>query len=267
MLRYVFFFMFCAIILFANPAPAKQPGDKIDALERQIAAIQKTYLTNNQETASAVAQINSFRDEFGAIKGEVESATHQLKTQHEEVTRLISDIQERLQAIEDRMGLFSSQMTGGTGKELSSAGSEAELFQKALDDANASKYLDAASEFESFIQKYPKSRFVPKARFWIGECFYSTRDYKRAIKEYQNFIERNPRDPKTPEAIFKQGNSFYELGLADEARAFYEKVATAYPASREAAQAKAKLSKIPALPANAKKAAEVKKPAIPQKEF
>lgn len=246
MRRFVGAILFFAVCSFAASSAAKTPDDKIADLERQISALQKTYLTNNQETASAVSQIGAFQGEFNSIKGEVEETSHQLRTQHEETMRLISDIQARLQAIEDRMGMFSSQITSAIGKVSPAAGAEAELYQKGLDLTNESKYLEAASTFEAFIQKYPKSQFVGSARFWVADCFYSSRDYKRAIREYQNFVEKNPRDQKVPEALLKQGNSFYELGLYDEAKAFYDKVATAYPSSKEAAQAKSKLSKISA---------------------
>lgn len=142
------------------------------------------------------------------------------------------------------MGLFSNQVTSALGKVAPEAAAEAESFQRALDLANSSKYLEAASDFTVFLQKYPKSQYASSAVYWIGECFYSIRDYKRAIKEFQNFIQKYPKDQKVAEAILKQGNGFYELGLTDESRAFYEKVMSVYPGSPEASQAKIKLGRL-----------------------
>ena len=244
MKRITIFVVGLVFVMQAAALQAKPPEDRISQLESQLAAIQKTYMTNNADVASAVSRASSIQEEFSAVKGQTEALSHQLKAQNEELMRLISDLQSRVQAVEDRMSMLSSQMTGALGKVSPAAASEAEGYQKALDLANETKYLEAASAFESFIQKYPKSQFAPRAREWIGECFYSSRDYKRAIKEYQVFIEKFPKDQKVPDAIFKQGNSFYELGMLDEARAFYEKVISAYPTNPAAGKAKAKLTRI-----------------------
>lgn len=244
MSRYVGLLTAVLILTLHSAATAKESDDRIGDLERHISTLEKTYMTNNQDVASAVSQIQTFQAEFSGVKGEVEAVSHQLQSQHEEMMRLISDLQARVQSIEEGMGTFSSQVASGTGKTNPAAGAEAESYQKALALANSSKYLEAAAAFTAFVDKYPKSQSTPNARFWIGECFYSARDYKRAIKEFQNFIEKSPKNQKIPEAVFKQGSSFYELGLLDEARAFFEKIVTSYPQSTEAAKAKAKLSRI-----------------------
>lgn len=237
-------FFIIALLLAANPLSAATPEERIANLERQISSLQKTYASNNAETASAVSRIGAFHDEFNSIKGQMEAVSHQMKSQRDESMRLIVDLQNRVQAIEDRMAIFSAELTSALEKVAPAVAAEADLYQKGLSLADSSKYLEAASVFESFIQKYPKSQFVPGARFWVGNCFFSIRDYKRAIKEYQDFVEKHPRDPKVPEAILKQGSSFYELGMLDEARPFYEKVISSYPGSQAAAQAKAKLSRV-----------------------
>lgn len=236
----------CSLFVVSFPLFAKSPDDRANELEQQIIALQKTYTANNQDMVSAVAHVDAIRDEFTAMKGEVEATSHQLKAQREELMRLIADLQTRIQGIEDKMGIFSSQMTSAIGKVNPQAGAEAEIYQKALDLTNASKYLEAAAMFETLIQRYPKSQFAASSRFWVGECFYATRDLKRAIKEYQIFIEKNPKDPKVKDAILKQGNSFYELQMYDEARAFFEKVAGSYPGTQQAQLAKTKIAKIEA---------------------
>lgn len=242
-----------SILVTSAVSSAKTPDERIAEIERQLDALQKTYLANNQDTASAVARISEFQDEFNFVKGQAEAVSHQLKVQQEELMRLIGDLDARIQTIEDRMGVYTGQSKTSVGKTSPEAAGEAESYQRAFDLANMARYLEAASEFESFLRKYPKSTYVANARRWVAECFYSLRDYKRAIKEFQNFIERHPRDSKVPEAILKQGNSFYELGMLDEAKAFYQKVVSSYSSSPEAAKAKTKLQRIEERKAGAKK--------------
>jgi len=233
-----------SLILLATPAEARSPEDRIKALEQQIIALQRTYTSNAADTVSAVESMKSSQDDLNAMKGQVEATSRILQAQRDEMIRLINDLQARITVIEERMGVFSSQVTSAIGKVNPAAGAEASAYQKALDLANGSHYLEAAGAFESFLQKYPRSQWASNARFWVGESFYLSRDYKRAIKEFQLFIEKYPRDAKISEAILKQGNSFYELGLIDESRAFYEKVVSSYPSSKDAKAAKAKLKRI-----------------------
>lgn len=237
-------FAIVALALFTAEAAAKSPDDRINALEQHIQALQRTYTANAADTVSAVESMKASHDELTAMKGQVEANSRILQAQREELMRLINDLQARITVIEERMGVFSTQVTSAIGKANPAAGAEAAAYQQALDLANSSRYLEAAGAFEAFLQRHPKSQWAANARFWVGESFYLSRDYKRAIKEYQIFLEKYPKDAKAAEAILKQGNSFYELGLMDESRAFYEKVASSYPSSKEAQAAKAKMKRV-----------------------
>lgn len=232
-------------ILFAPLAVhAKTTEDKVRELEQRIGMLQKTYMQNNQSTASAVAQTQAIHDEWNIMKGKVDANTQLIRMQHTDLMGMMTELDHRIQAIEDRMQIFSSQLSKALAKVAPEAAAEGELYQKGLDLASQAKYLEAAAAFEKFLGKYKKSQFAPNALFWVGECFYSMRDYKRAIKEYQRFIEKYPRDKNVSMSILNQGNSFYELGMLDEAKAFYQKVIQTYPASQAASMAKAKLARI-----------------------
>lgn len=232
------------VFLLVSTAAAKSPEERISALEQHLAALQRTYTTNNSDTASTVESVRTMQEEFNTVKGQAEAASHMVRSQNEELMRLIQDLQQRVAAIEERMGVFSTQVSTAIGKGNPQAGAEAEQYQRALDMAQSGRYLEAAGELESFLQKFPKSSYAPNARAWVAECFYMSRDYKRAIKEFQLFVEKYPKDAKVPDAVFKQGNSFYELGMLDEARAFYEKVIQSSPNSKEAQQARSRLGRI-----------------------
>ncbi|HPM40821.1 MAG TPA: tol-pal system protein YbgF [bacterium] len=232
------------LVLAAGAASAKSPEDRIKALEQQITALQRTYTANAADTVSAVESMKGSADEISAMKGQVEATSRILQAQREEFMRFINDLQARITVIEERMGVFSSQVTSAIGKVNPAAGAEATAYQQALDLANGGRYLEAAGAFEAFLQKYPKSQWAGSARYWVAESFYLSRDYKRAIKEFQVFIEKFPKEPKIAEAILKQGNSFYELGLLEESRAFYEKVASSYPSSKEGQAAKARIKRL-----------------------
>ncbi|MFA4873983.1 MAG: tol-pal system protein YbgF [bacterium] len=231
-------------IVYVSAANAGGTEDRVSALEKQVALIQSTRTNNNAEVASSLSRMQAIQDEFTSVKGQVEASEVLLKRQYEELGKRLTEIDQRVAAIEDRLSIFSTQLSRALGKVAPEAAAEGDMYQKALDMASSNQYLEAAAAFTSFIQKFPKSTYVPSATYWIAECFYSMRDYARAVKEYQNFLSKFPRDEKAPDALLKQGNGFYELGMPDEARTFYDKVISTYPRSAAAAQAQSQIARI-----------------------
>jgi len=232
------------LLLIPVSSAAKSADERITELETRVHSIQQTYLTNNADTAKAISRSETVQQEFEGLKGAVETNSHLLESQRQELQKMIRELEHRIQAIEDRMQIFQMQIGQAVGKVNPAAAEEGKLYQSGLDKAERGDYLNAAADFQTFLKKYPKSTFTPTAQYWIGECFYSMKDFKRAIKEYQIFIQTYPRSEKVPSALYKQGNSFYELGMVEESKPFFEKVIKEYPKTSEAAQATAKLQRL-----------------------
>ncbi|MFH1829260.1 MAG: tol-pal system protein YbgF [Pseudomonadota bacterium] len=234
----------CFLVSIGTASHAKGDDERVQALEQKVTTMEKTRASNNQQVASALSRFGALQDEFAQLKGQIEANRHLVGTQYSELGKRLTDLDHRIQSIEDRLTIFSTQLSKALGKVAPAAAAEGDLYQKGLDLVASSRYLEAASTFESFIRKYPKSSFVASAKLWIAECFYSMRDYQRAIQEYQKFIDNYPRSDKIPETVLKQANCFYELGMLDEARVFYDQVISRHPTSSAAAQAKEKIARI-----------------------
>jgi len=230
--------------MMAFDAGAAKVDDRVTALEAKVNTMQNTRLANDQEVASALAKLSAMTDEFSSLKGGIDANKFYISSRTDELTKQMQSLENRLQAIEDRLTIFSTQLSKALGKVAPEVAGEGDMYQKALDLAASANYLEAASTFSSFLQKYPKSNFVPNATFWIADCYYSAGDHKRAVKEFQAFVEKYGRSDKVPEAILKQGNSFYTLGMFDESRAFYDKVIQSYPGSAAAAQARERIDRM-----------------------
>jgi len=231
-------------ILAAAPSQAGNDENRMRAIENKVTVMERTRTSNNAQIASALSQFGALQDEFGGLKGQIQTNKHLINSQYQDMSKRLTSLDHRISSIEDRLTIFSTQLSKALGKVAPAAAAEGDLYQKGLDQVANSRYLEAASTFESFVRKYPKSKFTPNARFWIADCFYSMRDYQRAIKEFQKYVEKYRRGDKVPEAVVKQGNSFYELGMMEEARAFYDKVVTSYPSSAAAAEAKDRIARI-----------------------
>lgn len=77
-----------------------------------------------------------------------------------------------------------------------------------------------------------------------AEEYFKNKDWKRAIVTFQKFREESPKSSRVPEAIYKIGVSFQELGLKDEARAFYDEAIAKFPQSEGARKSRLRLKSL-----------------------
>lgn len=229
----------CALSAFAQP-----PGTRLDDLERKLTALEKTYLQNNEGVASAVARAEALQREAASFQGIIETNQHLIESERQEREKQLRDLDHRLSALEERLSIVATQISQALGKIDAKLADETSLYQKGLDKIQNGDALGAAGAFQVFLKKYGTSQFAANAQYWVGEAYFSLRDWQRAIKEFQVFTEKYPQHEKGASAILRQGMAFFELGMFDDASAFFEKIVATYPSRDEAVEAKSRLEKI-----------------------
>jgi len=116
---------------------------------------------------------------------------------------------------------------------------------------NAKKLLDegqagqAILEFEKYIREYPHSELAGNAQYWIGEAYYSQKEYRRAATEFQKVIQNYPQGGKVPDAQLKVGLSYLEMGQKGKGTAELKRLIAKYPNSAAASLARKKLAERP----------------------
>lgn len=146
---------------------------------------------------------------------------------------------------------------------LQEALSKMELQIQKLEGSGATTQVPAAdpkhkSSDDNLKPSIPASELAntKKTSYDVAEELFSKKDWKKAILSYQKFAEEYPKSKLVPDAKYKTGVSFQELGLKDEALAFYEEVSVQYPQTQAGKKAKiriASLSKAKATPKSKKK--------------
>ena len=238
-------FILIAVLIFIFPNVIYADTDsEIKNIKKQIKEIQQTYLENNKDMAGAISKAEGLVNESTQLQGKIETNTHLIETSQKENLRFLQELEQRITAIEQRMSIVSHQVSNALSKIAPKDIAEGNLYQKALDNVSQARYLQALSNFKSFTKKYPKSKFIPDAKFWIGECHSSLREYKLSIKAFQKFIDKYPKNENVPAAIFKQGFAFEELDYKEDAKLFYNKTIKEYPKSKWSIQAKQRLENL-----------------------
>jgi tol-pal system protein YbgF len=121
---------------------------------------------------------------------------------------------------------------------------EEDLYEAALAKFRAGKSEEALAAFKHFMGNYPKSKLADNAQFWVGECYFSLRQYEQAILAYQEVIKNYPEGNKVPNAMLRQALAFNEIHDTTSAKLLLKKIVKSYPNSSEAKIAEAKLKTI-----------------------
>ena len=136
------------------------------------------------------------------------------------------------------------------GKKPEEDGAEAgaqpgkEIYDKGIALFRESKFNEAYRTFSDYIERHPKGKLAPNARFWLGDCYYNQQEFELAILEYQKVIADYPDSPKAPAALLKQGLAFEKLKDKETAKIVYKKVVADYPKSEQVETAKKRIEEL-----------------------
>ena len=182
-------------------------------------------------------QIDTLRTEQSKLRG-----------QNEQLLRDAADLQKRqkdiAQGVDDRLKQFEPVRVSLDGQEFQADPAEKKDFEAALAVFRTGKFADANAAFAAFVRQYPRSGFVPSARFWLGNAQYATRDYKEAIGNFKSMLADAPGHARAPEAALSIANCQIELKDTRAARKTLEDLVRAYPQTEAAVAAKERLARL-----------------------
>ena len=127
-----------------------------------------------------------------------------------------------------------------------SADSEARqaAYLKAFNVFKDRKYADAAKEFKSFLNTYPKGAYSDTATYWLAKSQYVTRDLAAAREAFSKFVKEHPQDTKVPDAQLTIGYIDYDSGQWATARESLNEVIKRYHDTSAAKSAQQRLDKM-----------------------
>lgn len=118
--------------------------------------------------------------------------------------------------------------------QIASLDSEADVYQSAYGHVLSGDYAIAEAEFRDFVQRYPQSKKIADANFWLGEAQFSQGNYNEAAKTFLNGHQAYSSSTKAPEMLLKLGMSLAALDNKDTACATMREVSKRYPKASRA---------------------------------
>jgi tol-pal system protein YbgF len=199
--------------------------------------------------------------EIQILKNAVEENREYLQRPQQELTAFRRDIEIRLNGLEDRIDKARKEMEAKlkevskvsraqpkreppSKREASSQDAMEALYKNAKQTYERKEFAAAREKFREFLAVYPKGELSDNAQFWIGESFYSEKDYEKAIIAYDDVLKKFSKGDKIPSALLKQALCWLELGDKTFARSLLKRVIKEHPRTQQAKIAKEKLKGI-----------------------
>lgn len=218
-----------------------------------VGAIEKGFKTDvsavRKMSADIQATIDSTKSEMQALNGKLDDTVNAIKKPAEDLSRYREDADRRIIALEERilkqqalLDDLSKKMAemAKTKKDDATSTSDS-LYLKGLDSLKAGDIATAREQFTRFLDQNPKHELAANAHYWIGESYYSEKNYESAILSYQEVIKNFPGKDKVVAAMLKQAMAFNAINDPKSAKYVLKKLIEGFPKSEEAKKAKAML--------------------------
>ena len=235
-------FWFLAVVVLVLPGCFRTRSD--------IAREKEEDYRITQDDAQQSARLDNIEAQFGKFQGQIEEQQYQRKQDARDLRaaldkndKHIADIDEKISALSQKMELLFEEVKkmkegGASVREAKSSASSkkkpAGNVSEGIKAFKAQDFDSAASEFEGYLEKYPKGKRALEASYYLGEVRYHEKDYARAILAYSMVHERSPATSLGRKSTLKIVESFSALGKKSDAKSFAQLLVQVAPASAEA---------------------------------
>jgi len=213
----------------------------LEALQRDMAGYQREMAAIRKGGADLQATLDSARVDMQLLTGKVDDVRILAQKPADDVELLKQDLATRLASLDERLAKLEKSVDEQHKTALQQQQTPEFLYQQSYETLRGGDAAKARELFNKFLDLHPKHHLAANAHYWLGETYYSEKNYEQAILEFQEVIKNFPDKEKVPAAMLKQGMAFTELRDPKSAAYVYKKLADEFPKSEEAKIAREKL--------------------------
>ena len=240
----------------------EEQENKISYIERELEKYQ--VIIDDQSSILEIYDDNNQNliDFRRTLEMEVQTALQELRegSFEKEMKNAMIKVQNKIHILEDRtfytdslyfeivneMVLIENEITSliASFQEMSeiSGKKKTRVVPKITNEEYQAKYIESLSNYQNgewntsldgfkfLIQSDSNHDLADNSQYWIGEVYYSLKDFRRSIKEFEKvftFAGTNKAD----DAQFKLGLCYINIGELDKAKIEFENLLELYPNS------------------------------------
>ena len=217
----------------------------------------KAQMTVLQQTTARAVDVDSLLSYVTTLEALLRKQTDLLWSMRADLKSGISNLDDRLQVLDakitesDRRFSLLLQKMEGVKAQLSApmtpdtASSRpvdpADLYNTALADYQRGNYELAIRQFSQYLKYFPDTELADNAKYWIGDCYYTQKQYSQALDVYETVLKDYPKGNKVPATLFKIGLTRLAQNDTPGGRTYLERVVNEFPESEEAKLARMRL--------------------------
>ena len=133
-----------------------------------------------------------------------------------------------------------SEKRGGVIKTKISPAEYQRRYIEALSYYQNSDYNQGIKGFSELVLEDPSNKLADNSQYWLAECYYSTKNYKRAALEFEK-VFTFPGTDKDDDSQLKLALAYQSLGNLVKAREEYQRMVDYFPSSEYYSRAKESL--------------------------
>ena len=284
-----------ATIAFAQTSPDQVNTllDRVDRLQRDLNTLQRQVYqggaapsgASNARSGSSnstaapmpdsvattlVVRIQDLEEQLQNLRGQLEEANFQSKSNADRLDKLSSDVDYRLGAIEKKIGLTpgaadtsapqpsgaaqqpSTVMIPPNGSDAGASAPAADTQQAALPSGapkdqyafafgllNQNDYAGGEKAFKEFLAQHPTDPLAANAQYWLGRTYFARNNFNDAVRTFAEGYKKFPQGQRAPENLLYLGRSLAAINQKTNACQAYGRMLSEYPKAADATKASA----------------------------
>jgi tol-pal system protein YbgF len=231
--------------VIAAPAPVTDVTS--GSSDQRITELERKFSTRTEAQHRQQEQLDVMQNEVNELRGAIEMQNYQLEKILERQRELYLEIDKRIEAVNTQPSSIPATAinTAATPDDVTLSSNENEAYDKAVNLILKDRLYDQAiPEFQSFLQNFPSSSYVPNAHYWLGQLLFNKQDWAGAGVQFQSLITDYPDSSKRADATLKLGITEMERANAARAKQLWEQVVAEFPDSPSAKLAEKRLKGI-----------------------
>lgn len=259
------------LVGLAAPAAAQrnEPVERrVERLEQELRAVQRRVFPNGRAQfvepeisaeppagpggsvsgdalSSLAARMDAMEAQLRSLTGQVEENGHRTRQLEDQLTRLRTDLQGRIERIEQQSApppvaarpAEAPAETAGPARDEPAQAAAADPAEEAYNSGyrlwNERRYAEAQAALEQAATRHPNSRWASWARNLQGRAFLDDGKPASAARIFLSNYQDNPRGERAADSLYFLGQSLTRLNRRAEACRVYDELEEVYPNMRD----------------------------------
>jgi TolA-binding protein len=222
-------FAFLCAGLFAGCLQTREDQKELD----EKVVVRKQLSTLQQSTADVNSRFQDLEDETRKLNGRIETLEAKDQARELKHEKTIASIEAHSKESDQAYREEFTKLTS----EITALKDQVTGMQSVLDEHRKAQ----AAKVEADQARAQQANKNPLA---TAEELYEKKQWKDAVLSYEKYRAQNPKGKSFASATYKIGVCFQELGMNEDAQAFYEEVLNKFPKSKDAEKAASRLKKM-----------------------